>query len=237
MADDRRVYTDDEFAAILRTAAELANRGEQLSISSHGLTLADMKAAAAQAGLDPALIERAARQVTTHAPEIPFERIIGGPLMHAHGVHFAVPFDEQTAARLLSAVRINADFHSSDPGHASAFGMTWKASGAGDVLSVVARPEDDGTAVSVSIDRRGTFTVISMATAFVMFFPVMFSIFALGPENPALGVAGVVGGAGGVLAIARNFWASSSRRVHEKLVSAMETVRRALPRGDNDNPG
>ena len=53
MSDDQRVYSDEEFALILRTAAELASRAEQPGFSSNGLTLAEMKSAAAQAGLDP----------------------------------------------------------------------------------------------------------------------------------------------------------------------------------------
>jgi len=50
MADDQRVYSDEEFALILRKAAELASRAESPATSSAGLTLTGMKSAAAQAG-------------------------------------------------------------------------------------------------------------------------------------------------------------------------------------------
>src|SRR5262245_39891252 len=159
MADDQRVYTDEEFARILRTAAELASRAERPRFSSNGLTLTEMKSAAAQAGLDPALVERAARLLVTRAAASPLERLMGGPLRHEHDARFSIKLDEHNAARLLSAVRINTDFHSSDPGHSSALGMTWKASGDGDVLSVTARPDAGGASVSVVIDRRGTFVL------------------------------------------------------------------------------
>ncbi len=53
MADDRRVYSDEEFALILRQAAELASRAEPPGPSSAGLTLTEMKAAAAQAVWTP----------------------------------------------------------------------------------------------------------------------------------------------------------------------------------------
>jgi hypothetical protein len=61
MSDDQRVYSDEEFALVLRKATELASRAEPRTPSSAGLTLTEMKAAAAQVGLDPALVERAAR--------------------------------------------------------------------------------------------------------------------------------------------------------------------------------
>ena len=49
--------TDEEFALILRKAAELAETPSATSRSAGGLTLDEMKAAAAQAGLDPLLVE------------------------------------------------------------------------------------------------------------------------------------------------------------------------------------
>src|SRR4051812_34494313 len=56
MVDDQRVYSDEEFALILRKAAELVSHTETPATSSGGLTLAEMKAAAAQAGFDPVLV-------------------------------------------------------------------------------------------------------------------------------------------------------------------------------------
>ena len=55
MSDDKKTYTDEEFALVLQEAAELARK------SDGELSLDDMKAIAEEAGLDPALIERAAR--------------------------------------------------------------------------------------------------------------------------------------------------------------------------------
>ena len=47
MSDDQRVYSDEEFALILRKAAELASLAESAGRSSSGLTMTEMKAAAA----------------------------------------------------------------------------------------------------------------------------------------------------------------------------------------------
>jgi hypothetical protein len=104
MSDDQRVYSDDEFARILRTAAELASRVEKPGISSNGLTSTEMKSAAAQAGLDPALVERAARLLVIRATASPLERLIGGPLRHEHDARFSIKLDEHNAGDLLPAL-------------------------------------------------------------------------------------------------------------------------------------
>jgi hypothetical protein len=229
MTDNQRTYSDEEFAVILRTAAELASRTEQPDFSSNGLTLTEMKSAAAQAGLDPALVERAARLLVTQATASPLERLIGGPLQHQHDARFSVRLDEHYAARLLSAVRINTHFHSSDPGHSGALGMTWKASGnGGDVLSIAARPDADGTSVSVVVDRRGVFVILGVTSSFAMFLAGLFAVFALAPEAPALGFGGLVAGIGGVLALARGFWASSTRKVQERIGVVIDAIGQTL---------
>jgi len=224
MADDQRVYSDEEFALILRTAAELATRTEQPGFSSNGLTLTEMKSAAAQVGVDPALVERAARLLGTRATASRLERLIGGALRHEHDARFAIKLDEGSAARLLSAVRINTHFHSSDAGHASALGMSWSASGAGDIIKVVARPDTDGTSVTVAVDRRGTFVLIGVLSALAMVFAVAFSVFALYPEAPALGYGGLIASIGGVLAVARAYWASSTKKTRERIGIFLDAI-------------
>jgi hypothetical protein len=237
MADDQRVYSDEEFALILRTAAELASRAEQPGFSSNGLTLTEMKSAAALAGLDPALVERAARLLGTRATASPLERLVGGPLRHEHDTHFPTKLDEGSAARLLSAVRISAHYHSSNPGESSSLGMIWKASGDGDVLSVIARPDAEGTSVSVVLDRRGTFVLTGALSSLAVFFAVLFSVFALGPESPALGFGGLIAGVGGVLAGARGYWASSTRKARERIGAFMDTIDQTLVRPENQAAG
>src|SRR3982751_475299 len=140
MSDDQRVYSDEEFALILRKAAELASGAEAPAPSSAGLTLTEMKAAAAQVGLDPALVEQAARLLAARATASPLERLIGGPLRYDHKARFPIKLDETTAARLLSAVRISAGL--SGAGHSGSMGMTWQDGGEMEQLSVTARSEE-----------------------------------------------------------------------------------------------
>ena len=229
MADDQRVYSDEEFALILRKAAELASRAESPAASSAGLTLTEMKSAAAQAGLDPALVERAARMLAATVTVSPLERLTGGPLRHTHEARFPIKLDEHSAALLLSAVRITAGLAGSrDVGHSSSMGMTWHDGGELESLGITARPEEDGTAVSVSLDRRGTLALVAVTSGISMFFAVLFSVYALYPEAPAQGVAGLVAGIGGTLAIARGYWASSTRRVRERISVVMDAIGQTL---------
>ena len=228
MADDPRVYSDEEFALILHKATELASRVESTAISSAGLTLTEMKSAAAQAGLDPALVERAARMLASTATVSPLERLTGGPLHHTCEARFRIKLDESSAARLLSAVRIAASLPGSrDVGHSSSMGMTWHDGGGTESLSITARPGEHGTIVSLDLDRRGTLGLVAMASGVVTFLALLFSASALYPESAALGVGGGIAAITGTLAVARGYWASSTRKVRERIGVVMDAIGQA----------
>jgi hypothetical protein len=232
MTDNQRVYSDEEFALILRTAAELASRAEQPRSSSEGLTLAEMKSAA-QAGLDPALVERAARLLITRTTASPFERLLGGPLRYEHDARFPVRLDEDNATRLLSAVRISAaHFGSVNDGHSSSLGMTWSASAEGDVLSIVARPDADGTSVSVVIDRRGTFVLTSVVSSLAVLAAFIAGM-TIHDASPLLGVGATVAGVSGTLAAARAFWTSSTRKARERIGAFVDAIGQTLDQLQN----
>ena len=236
MSRDQRVYSDDEFALILRKAAELASRAEARADSSAGLTLTEMKAAAAQVGFNPALVERAARLLADSAAASPLERLIGGPLRHDHKARFAIKLDENSAARLLSAVRISAGRPGN--GHSSSMGMTWDGGGEQlESLNVTARSEEDGTSVSVILDRRATLVTAAVISGLAMCFAVLFSVFALYPEAPALGLGGLIAGIGGALAAARGYWASSTRKAREQISGVMDDIGQTLTQAEAQASG
>ena len=238
MAEDQKLYSDQDFALILRKAAELASRVESPEASSAGLTLTEMKSAAAQAGLDPALIERAARMLADTASASPLERLTGGPLRHNREARFRVTLDERGAAQLLSAVRITAGLAGrQDVGHSSSMGMTWHDGGDPESLSITARPEADGTTVSVALDRRGTLALVATTSGLAMFFAVLFAGSVLYPESPALGVGGGIAGIGSALAVARAYWASSTRKVHERISVVMDVIGQTLGRRKTEDSG
>jgi hypothetical protein len=229
MSDDQRVYSDEEFALILRQVAELGSRAEPGGASSAGLTLTEMKAVAGQVGLDPALVERAARMLVAKVTASPFERLIGGPLRHSHEVRFPIKLDETGTARLMSAVRISAGLAGhQDVGHSGSMGMTWHDGGVPEALGITARLEDNDTVVSVALDRRGTLAVVAVPSAIAVFLTVLFAAFALYPEAPALGYGGFIAGIGSVLAVARGYWASSTRKARERISGVMDAIGQTL---------
>jgi hypothetical protein len=229
MSDDGRVYSDEEFALILRKATELASHADPAGLSSSGLTLSEMKAAAAQVGLDPALVERAARTLVATRNASPLEHLIGGPLRHEHEARFPIKLDAERAALLLAAVRIRAGLAGTrDVGHSNTMGMAWHDGGSVEALRVTAHPDEDSTAVSVALDRRGTFGLTAMFTGVAMLFALLFAGSALYPEDPMQGLVGAIVAVAGPLAIARGYWASSTRRVRERMSAVMETIGKTL---------
>ncbi len=230
MTDDQRVYSDEEFALILRQASEMASRSQGPGPTSTGLTLTEMKAAAAQAGIDPSLVERAARVLASKTSASPFDRLIGGPVRHAHEAHFPVKLDENTAARLLSAVRITAiQAGSRDTGHSSSIGMTWHDGGELEALSVTARPEGDGTSVSVALARQGTLGIVATFSGIATLMVLLFASAALYPEGGAgLAVGGGIAGIGGIVAAARGYWAASTRSVQRRIGEVMDAIGQTL---------
>lgn len=229
MADDQRVYSDEEFALILRQAAELASQTELTGASADGMTLAEMKTVAAQVGIDPALVARAARMLAAKRSASPLDRLLGGPLRHDETAHFASVLDQRTAARLLSAVRIRAAVAGkTDVGHSNAMGMTWHDGGDTESLGVTAHSADGGTDVSLVFDRRVTFGLGAVMTSVVMFMALLFAGSALYPESSTLGVAGAAVAVGGPLAIARAYWASSTKRVRERMGAVMDAIGQTL---------
>jgi hypothetical protein len=238
MTNDRRVYSEEEFALILRKAAELAEPTDPSSPASSGLTLAEMKAAAAQVGFDPALVERAARLLATDSTASPsfMARVMGGPSRHGAEAHFPVVLDEVGTAKLLSAIRIGVG--RSGDGHSSAFGMTWRSSDdGGSVLGLTARTDRGGTSVTADLDRRGTVMFLGGMTATAGFMAFFFGGTVADELFPGYGLGGAVLGFGSVLALARSYWASSTRTARDRLGRVMDTVGRFLAQAEDTASG
>lgn len=238
MTNDRRVYSEEEFALILRKAAELAEPADPTSPSASGLSLAEMKAAAAQVGFDPALVERAARMLeadTTRAPSFG-ERLIGGPARHSAHAHFPVVLDEAGTAKLLGAIRVGVG--RSGDGHSSTFGMTWRsAEDAGSVLGLTARADREGTSVTADLDRRKTLVEVGAVTAGAGLVAFFLGGTVANELAAGYGLAGALIGGGTVLSLARAYWTSSTRAARARLGTVMDSVSGFLSQAGDDRSG
>ena len=167
ISKDKKAYTDREFALILSKASELASSSDSAEHPSGGFSLEEMKAIAVEAGLDPVLIERAARLVAVGSSESRLERVLGGPLKHRLDAHFATKLTEERTAHLLSVVR--AAVEKQGEGEANLAGMSWNSVGEGSQIFVTAHAEGEGTRVRVTVDRGGSLAIIPKSCLIRMF--------------------------------------------------------------------
>ena len=96
-----------------------------------------------------------------------------------------------------------------------------------EALSVTARAEEQGTSVSVVLDRRGTLVPVVMFSGMGIFLAFLAGM-GLNEVAPALGVGATIAGMGGALAVARGYWASSTKRVRERIGAVMDTIGQTL---------
>ncbi|MEE9207360.1 MAG: hypothetical protein V3U67_03120 [Gemmatimonadota bacterium] len=234
ISEDRKSYTDQEFAVILSKASELARTSDTADHPQGGHSLAEMKAIAAELGLDPVLIEQAARLMPVVSGGSRLERVLGGPLRHRLDVHFATKLTEARAAHLLSVVR--AAVEQQGEGEASSSGMSWNSVGESSQLFVNAHTDGEGTRVLVTVDRRQALVLGAVPT---MFGVVAVAVVGLvGGEaagmSAAFGIPLVVGGVAGVLALARAAWASTTRSIRQKSNILIDTISRSLAETGGD---
>lgn len=197
------------------------------------MSLAEMKAIAAEAGLDPALIERAARLTPTDTHQTSIERLIGGPLKFRFRGHVGERLTDENAAHLLHVIRTDAE--QKGEGEANAAGLSWHSVGEGSQILIGAHPEGAGTRLSVVVDRRtalaltGFFTGLGSVTAGLI---VLVVGETAGLQSLPLGLTAMGAAVGGVVALGRTVWASTSRSVRDRAASLMESVSRALENHD-----
>lgn len=191
-----------------------------------------MKAAASEVGIDPALVERAARLLPANSYSSLIERLTGGPKRHRSEIHFPERLDEAKAAQVLAAVQISAGQPGS--GQSSSIGMVWHARDELEALSVTAQPEEGGTSIAVHLDRRGTMAVTAGATLMGLAAATlgMFFVNEIG-YDPALGAAAGVSGASGILALARSYWSSSTKRARERISGVMDAIGQVIAQSEN----
>jgi hypothetical protein len=225
-SENERTYSDREFALILDRAAELGASPESRPRPGTGLSIEEIKAIALEAGFDPHLIDRAARELPTNPDASVVERAIGGPLEHELSARFEVRLTEEQSAHLLALVRAAADQHGE--GTSTTAGLSWNSVGEGSHLFVSAHREGEGTRVRVVVDRRGVlFATGALGLTVGLIVPFIVAS-NLDFQSMAANAAIFAGGLGGSLAAARAFWSSTTRRLRNRAEALMELFARTL---------
>lgn len=219
-------YSEREFALILQKASQLAATPDGSRRPSTGFSLAEMKAIAADVGIDPALVEQAARLVAVGGALSTFERVIGGPVRYRRDFRVSGELTEAQATHLLAAIRAVAEQRGE--GDATATGVSWSSRGEVSRTFVAAYSEKGGTRVRIGVDRSGGL----LLTAFLNLMAGVLTASVVGavldPDSLAAGAAVLGSGIAGGLAAARTVWAVTTKRVRARLDSLVDAVGNTL---------
>ena len=207
MSDDDRSYTDEEFALILKKATELASDANASVESAGDLSIDDMKSIAAEAGLDPSLIERAARMVPPQAGESLPRRLFGRLFRRRISLLFPTRLTRARSDHLLSAIRAATD--QQGVGEATSSGLIWRGLSA----AVTAHNKDNESRVQISVD------LISPA-----FLAQSFGVMAGWITFETLGPGSFLVG----LLVALGTWVPLARRNQKRMDALMETITGAM---------
>ena len=229
MSDEARLYTDQEIALILREAAQSADSPAGTRALSSGLSLEQIKEGAAEAGLDPVLVEQAALRLSQRGSESFFERLAGGPRRHRETISVPAAMSEEVSTRLLSAIRAAAEVQGE--GRADASGFSWYAWYRSSRLSVTAHEDSRGTRIQILVDRTSSIFMTLYWTLLAIVMPAWMFVESINsvPEVVALAALPI-----GVLGAARWYWKSSTRSVRERIAVLLEAVRESLPTGGDE---
>lgn len=229
ISDETRLYTDQEIAIILREAAQSADSPARTRASSSGLSLEQIKAAAVEAGLDPALVERAALRISQHGSESFVARVAGGPLRHRQIIRLPVAMSTEVSTRLLSAIRAVAEVPGE--GRADSSGFLWHAWYRSSRLSVTAHEDSRGTRLQILVDRTSAMVLTLFFTSVAVVMPTWMVIEAIDSYPDLLAWAAIPTV---VVAAARTLWKSSTRSIREQAAVMLDAVRESLPTWEDE---
>jgi hypothetical protein len=155
LSDAPKRYTEREFSLILSKAAELSGASSLVGPIEDGLTLREITSIAAEAGLDPDSVARAARLIEDEGPPSFLHRVMGGALRVQRGLDLPGGLTNERAQRILNSARRAMRTHG--VGDADTSGVSWSAGG-GHVF-VSAHGEAAETRVQVSVNHRAALIV------------------------------------------------------------------------------
>jgi hypothetical protein len=243
--DDRqkRRYSEEEFALILRKASEIqVSEGAQpAKASTGGLTLDEIRSIATEAGIDPEAVTRAASIIGAlewDEKSGVAAAIFGGPDKYHLDCEVPGTLPAEEMGRILEEIRRAAEHQ----GEASEVlgGVEWKTVGELSAINVNISPRGDSTSIQIVGNRgpAGGLTFIFPMMGAGVLVGVLGAIFE--PTSAAGVVSLVTGTLGAGFLTARTIWSSSTRKFRKRLTRLMDRVslaveRTALPAGSKED--
>ena len=218
-SSDRR-FSDEEVALILRRAAELEGGQTQ----SGGLTLAEIRRVAQEAGIHPDLVERAAAMLQ-HQRRGAADRVFGGASLYL--VEQDAPGELPRAAfgDVADAIRrvMGDDGQTKEVLDA----LEWKSVGTPTVMTVTVRPHDGRTSVRVSANRgvSGMLTYVMSGTGGLLAGAITGAILEPGVAG-GLAIMGSAIGAG--FLTARTIWSRATARFNDRFARLLDALGSAV---------
>lgn len=224
MDDNTRRFSDEEFARILHTALQLQERDTARPPTDRGLTLEDMKAAARDVGIDPALVERAAALLPEKAAT--GRRLLGGAARYRLSCSLPGPAGPEELARAVDMIQEELGVAGRVASELD--GITWETEGELSQIHVTLRPTADSTEVRVAVNRDA-------AAALTTFLPTVAGVVSAGiagaildPATMAEGALIMGSGLVAGLAAARGLWGRSSRVIRHRADRLMDLLQQGL---------
>lgn len=197
-----RRFDDDEVAAILREAtapedAERSRDGGLLTSHADGFTLAELREIAAEAGIDPGRVERAARSLISRPSQSPFRIFVGTDSRVRVRSDFEGVVDDRTFSEALQQIRSSVSLHGAS--NALPGGIQWTAQDEWGTRSVSISTTHSGTSLEVEGDfdnaARGAAAGAAVAAG-VGVVGTVAAVASLGPVGWALAPVAAVGAMG-----------------------------------------
>ncbi len=221
--NDPRRFDESELALILRQAAELQARDSVRPHGGGGLSLPEIQAIAAEVGIEPGYVQRAAAGLAVRPPS-QLSRIAGGPARIETERTVDGSVDADTLAAIADATR--SEFGEHGTLRDALGGIEWRARGDWGTTYVTVRSGTHGTRVVVGADRSNT------AWALGLIVPIIGVVVGAAAAGP-IGVQEVIGAAGGAaagLTGARYAWSHITARWRTRIDSVAERLREIASR-------
>ena len=220
-SNDERRYSEDEFALVLRMASEV-QAGPDPAPPQEGLTLSQIREIAAEVGIEPERVSRAAALLPSPDDSL-VNRLVGGQSRHRleHSVPGVVPAGE--LGRVIDVARRALSTQGETREVLGA--LEWKGGTSTVSFGVSITPREDETTLQASTDRTellaGIYAGVGISSAVV--FTVLLGKLAFGGTDAGL-IASFLSSLPPAFLIARTLWKRSTKKYRERLLHLMDAM-------------
>jgi len=227
---DRR-FDDREVALILRKAAEVLPDERPEPLGRGGLTLAEIKEIASEAGIDPARVDTAAHALAASPARSRLDVFVGSPTSVRHESVFAVEVSEADRVEIVRRIREALGAQGVVGGRDDSLEWMGQDGFGGRYVTIV--PTGDGTRVEVSGAFREAAAGATGVAGVVGTIGAVGTVLAVGAAGPIGWILAPVT-AGAMLAVPRLTIGAVVRRESRKLATLHERLRDLLSTRERD---